>query len=158
MKFHLFPRAQKKEVKVNAETRDILFLATTVYHIFQRTHALKGLSEAEKVFHISRIVKKTRKGLAVFYEQVPDISKAKVLAKVVVQDLKEKYGDKLKCMLLEQNVDVEAIVVFHLRRRTEKLFKQTKKSSNWALSFTEIYCLISFVIFVSAALIFSFVL
>lgn len=158
MKFTLFFRAdQKAKMGQTAlfpddkERQTLLFLTTAVCHVLQKADALKGLLDHEKSFHVSRLVTQTMKGLVSTKGQIPNLKKAKTLAKVVVKDLRGEYGDKLKYFLLSQEREVQSVIVFCLRRHTKKMFvdrylKESDSGVPFVLTIGAISAVVLFVI------------
>ncbi|KAG7515319.1 hypothetical protein JOB18_005249 [Solea senegalensis] len=128
-------------MKVKFEERDLLFLTSTIFHVFQRTGAFEGLSGEEKVFYISRLVTKTSMGLTDIEGHFPNIYKAKTVAKEVIKELRKKFGDNVRYMLLEQYQDVEAVIAACMQRHTRK---PGKKRSYFCNLLEPFYVVVSF--------------
>lgn len=137
---HLFSKADKIDIKSKRDTSQdrserqvLLFLATTVFHIFRETGASKGLSDQVTAFHISRLVTKIHKGLPVFTGQVPQINKSKTLAKVVVKELQKKYAGSVAAMLLESTPHVGDAIVLCLQKHAKQYLGENIFWSEWSL-------------------------
>lgn len=133
---HLFSRIFKNETNPNSpldvtEKQTLIFLATTIFHVLRKTNASKGLSDQEMEFHITRLVNQTRQGLNILDGHVPYISKAKSLAKSVIRDLEDKYGELLDRVLLDPNSRTEAFVVSCLRNNISEKFQDKTDLTTW---------------------------
>lgn len=103
-----------------------MFFAKTLLHIFQRT----GFPSDQEMApgHMERLVSQVLEGMTYVEGRVPRLDKARVLAEDVLQELQEKFGDKLSYVLLEQSPCVEAMVVLCLQKHAEKSFQENRSS------------------------------
>lgn len=115
------------------EKQVLLFLSRSVFKILEESGALKGLSNQERAFHVARFTIHTRKGLTVTEENVPYITEAKSLARKVIRELEDRYGDKLKMVLLDTRLDVETAIVLCLQKHATWLLEERTdlSSESW---------------------------
>lgn len=126
-----------------------LFLAKVILQIFERTGALKGLSDEEATLHVCHLVTEVMKELIIPAKDVLHKNKAVVLAKRVVKDLEEKYDDRLTNILLEKDQVLSVLIPClqkHMKETMKK--KMSRKAFLVALSAAVNVCIIGFTLLI----------
>lgn len=97
-----------------------LFLILTVYQLLLKSGVLQDINAELTATHVQRLVDLTVDGFNLPGGRVPQINKYRHVADGVISEMKGKFGNKMKTMLILEDLSVEDIIVNSIQEQTIK--------------------------------------